>query len=99
MFDMRATADFARNGVFFVADSVDFEFFWIFVPELAVSLQDVASIGFVIFSKDDRKVSFNPFVNLVFDGFNFLGSEFVVAVEVKTHTIGGDVATFLANVA
>lgn len=38
MFDVRSTADFARDGGVFVADGIDFEFFGVFVPELTVCL-------------------------------------------------------------
>ena len=61
------TTDFARDWVLKIANGVDLEFFWVFIPEFAMSFQGVTGIIFVVFVEDHGKVSLNPGVNLVFD--------------------------------
>ena len=62
MFDMWATANFAGSWIIKIANGVDFEFVWIFFPELAVGLQSVFGVVFIVFIKGDFKIRFNPFM-------------------------------------
>ena len=78
MFDVRATTNLARNWIVEVTNCVDGEFFWIFIPELTVSLEYIARVGFVVLVMDNLEVGLNPFVDLVFDLLLFFWSQFAI---------------------
>ena len=93
-----ATTNFARDRIVKIANRINGEFLWIFVPELTVGLQSIASVGLVVFVMNNLKVSLNPFVDLVFDLLLFFWGELAIKIEVEAKTFGGDVAPLLADV-
>ena len=64
MFDVRAATDLARNWIVEVANGIDGELFWIFIPELTVSLECIARVGFFVLVMNNLEVGLNPFVDL-----------------------------------
>ena len=78
VFDMRTTTDFTRDRIVEVANRIDGEFLWIFVPELPVRLKCVAGVRLVVFIMHNFKICFNPFVDLVFDFLLLLRSKLAV---------------------
>lgn len=96
--DVGAATDFARNRRVCGADGIDFEQVRVFFPELAVGLERVAGVSFVVFATGDGQVGGNPVVDLGFDGRDFCGGHFVVEIEIESNALGGNIATFLGDV-
>ena len=97
MLDMWATTNFARNRSVWVTNCIDGEFLWILIPELAMSLQGIARISFVIFVMNDWKVGLNPLIDLRLDLGNFFWRHFVVEIKVKADAFGGNIGPLLAD--
>ena len=98
MFDVRAAADLARHWIVEIANRINGEFFRIFVPELTVCLERVASVGLVVFIVYDLKVSLNPFVDLILNLLLFFRRKLAVKVKIETKTLSGNITTLLADI-
>ena len=98
MLDVWTTTNFARDRSVWVTNCIDGEFLWIFIPELAMSLQGITRISFVIFVMNDWKVGGDPLIDLRFHFGDLFWRHFVVKIEIKADAFGGNIRTLLANV-